>query len=84
MIETVEQEQEQCQVCETYEIFNKLVAGGIEPDFAFHVAVTQLVANIVEKVAEEAYDAGYDKGYKEASTDIAEITRAYAVSLNEE
>lgn len=82
MIEAVEQEQ--CQVCETYEIFNKLVAGGIEPDFAFHVAVTQLVANVVEEAVEEAYDTGYGTGYKEASTDIAEITRAYAESVNDE
>lgn len=82
MVETVEQEQ--CQVCETHEIFNKLVESGIEPGFAFHVAVTQLVADVVEEVAEEAYDVGYDVGYKEATTDIAEITRAYAESVNEE
>lgn len=91
MVETVEQEQ--CEVCETYEIFNKLVASGIEPDFAFHVAVTQLVTSVVGEVLEETYDTGfeeeayvtgYEEGYKQASVDIAEITRAYAESVNEE
>lgn len=82
MVETVEQEQ--CQVCETHEIFNKLVASGIEPSFAFHVAVTQLVSDVVEEVVEEAYDAGYEAGYKEATADVAEIARAYAESVQDE
>lgn len=82
MIETVEQEQ--CQVCETFETFNKLVAGGIEPDFAFHVAVTQLLAGVIEEAIEEAYDKGYDEGYKQGTADVAEITRAYAESVEDE
>lgn len=82
MVETVENEQ--CQVCETYEIFNKLVASGIESDFAFHVAVTQLVVGVVEEAIEEAYDTGYNEGYKVATSDVAEIVKAYADSVEDE
>lgn len=77
-------ETEQCQVCETHEIFNKLVAIGIEPNFAFHIAVEQLVADFIEEVAVEAYDAGHKVGYKEATADVAEIIGAYAKTVEDE
>lgn len=84
-----------CQVCATQEIFENMVAIGLEQDEAFHMAVTLLLENVIETAIDEGYEAGhligiqegledgYAEGYAEACGDLSQIVSAYADSLED-
>ena len=77
-------EELQCKVCTTQNVFENLVALGLEKDEAFHTAVALLLEEVIEQAVEDGYEAGYEVGYKEACGDLAEIVGAYNQSVNEE
>lgn len=75
-----EKDNEDCKICDTYELFTDMMADGLPMDDAFHEAVDMFA----EDLFEVSVEMGVEEGYTLALRDIAGQANEVADKLDEQ